>query len=193
MRLLGVPECVVEGRLLQGGFPKNRGRPRGKGIDHVKWVLGIEAPDLLGVTYGKMLNLIDEGVIRMTIHMGRIYVSRVSIDEYKKGDKKLDFVPFVPGTASAVDISFIPLRELAGSSVASESSLQRLFIKLTEYDGRKYYDPVDAAIAFGKEVETIWNFVKKNGVEVVRIGDIFYLERGSFREALVKRGHIKPE
>jgi hypothetical protein len=69
----------------------------------------------------------------------------------------------------------------------------KIYIKLTERNGRKAYELNDAARAFSKSPKVILDFARENDVKIACSGGKIFLERGSFREALVERGHIKPE
>lgn len=79
------------------------------------------------------------------------------------------------------------------TSEQPDGSDNKIFIKLSEKSRGKCYELGDAAKAFGKGPETIWNFAKENDVKVAYIEGKIFLERESFRKALIKRGHIKPE
>lgn len=184
MKMLEIPECIIFGRLLGDGLPGKRGRPRIKEVDQTKWVIGEEAAKEMNITYQAMFYLIEKKLLRATTHMGRLYVSRESIEEYNQRGLN----PFV----SESGIAFIPFREIRSSDIPKNGS-KKIFIKLTERKGQKAYELGNAARALCTSTKIILEFAEANDVKVACTGTKIFLERESFRKALVEKGHIKPE
>lgn len=157
-------------------------------INPIEWMPKKETLEQMGINDSELFKLIEGRFLRVAIHNGQLFVSRQSIREYEKerGNK--------PNLSAPVQKT-IPIEPPPEQEQKKPISFhEKIFIKCTEYAPNEFgYEIGNAAIAFRKPVSTILTFVEKNRVEIVHVGDVHYLKRGSFRAALEKNKHIIPE
>lgn len=156
-------------------------------LDPSQWASKKEAIEQLNIAESEIFKLIENRFLRVAIHNGQLLVSRQSIREYnKERELKSDINNPVQ--------KLIPVELPTKPPKPTIPFHEKIFIKCTEYSPGEFgYKISDTAIAFRKPVSTILAFVEKNHVEVVHIGDVHYLKRQSFRNALEKAKIIIPE
>jgi|GEM_PF-2645061 len=210
MRKLGVPACVVEGRLLNEGhfFNQKSGiLKERKKTNPSDWAKKEEAARILGVSLEDVLLLVKRNKLNTGIRRGDLYISRESIEECKK---KLPIEESVE-VLEVVRIRYIPKKKTESEKVVLSVPKEMVkieevvrpkyviiktrpfeppkskfrYINLTEYSSGQFgYEINDAAIALKKDISFIQSLIDRHKVEAVDIGDKRYIPRQSLRDFL---------
>jgi hypothetical protein len=179
MRKLGVPACVAEGRLLNEGYlfnqksilPKER-----KKTNPSDWMKKEEAARILGVSLEDVFLLIRRNDLSVGIRRGDIYISRKSIEEYKK--------KLLPERVE-IQETVRPKHVIIKTRPFEPPKSKFRYINLIEYSpGQSGYEINSVAVVLRKDISFVQRLINEHLIEAVDIGSNRYIPRKSLRDFL---------
>jgi hypothetical protein len=204
MLKLGVPACVVEGRLLNSGW--RRGRPsKDNECPDLKmkpnlsrWLPESVAMNMLEVTHEKIVLMIGKGELHPAIHRGRLFISVDSIKKKKERDRERPNPKTLIDEESSPELPqttrFMPIIKMTDKTTPSkvwtkpkfqvktnQFQSSALAIKLTEYaPGQFGYHIEDVATAMNKVVAVPLHLISGRKVEADPTG--LYITQQSLKD-----------